>query len=286
MKKNHYLLIIILFSFLSFSQNVSAAVWVEQISGNPAAILIVRQGNFITAEEVMRLQPGDIIKIQDDKSTVRLMMGNGGLKTINRAQSPFTVAGGKTEGSFLANLMGEVKKMLVASADETEAVAMMTRGRSKALEILSVGSQDNLVLTGTQRLGVSWKGGKAPYRLSLLFDDEDKPLLLKEQLAGNSFTVIAGKNAGQGLASGEYQLLLEGMGGKSSASKEIEILVVEADELPEKARKLLALKLNKRLEARLLINILHKHESWRFYAHSLAVEHKLDKERRLLVQMK
>ena len=137
MKKNRHLLFLSIFFFGSLCQNSIAAVWVEQISGNPAAILIVRKGNFIKVEEVMRLQPGDIIKVQDDTSTVRLMMGNGALKTIGKTHSPFTLAGGKKEGSFLANLMGEVKKMLVASSDQTEAVAMMTRGRSKPLKILS-----------------------------------------------------------------------------------------------------------------------------------------------------
>ncbi|MCF6199173.1 MAG: hypothetical protein L3J67_07215 [Hyphomicrobiaceae bacterium] len=271
---------------VSFRQNSAAAVWVEQISGNPAAILIVRQGNFIKAEEVMRLQPGDIIKIQDDTSAIRLMMGNGGLKTINKAHSPFTLAGGQAKGSFLANLMGEVKKMLVASSDQTEAVAMMTRGRSKQLRLLAANPEDNLVLEGTRQIGVGWTGGKAPYRLSLLEAEEDQPLWGHEGLPGNSFTITADKTTQQGLAAGEYLLLLESTGSKTSDSKELELLVVGMDELPEKARKLLTLKLDKRLEARLLINILVTYENWRFYAHSLAIAHKLKQERRLLVSLK
>ena len=97
----------------------------------------------------------------------------------------------------------------------------------------------------------------------MLSAEEDKPQWVQEQLSGFSYTVPADQ---KGLTEGEYLLLLETMAGKSSASKEIELLVVGTDELPEKARKLLALKLDERLQARLLINILHKHDNWRFYA--------------------
>jgi len=286
MKQNFFFVFLTLLILVSFRQNGVAAVWVEQISGNPAAILIVRQGSFIKAEEVMRLQPGDVIKVRDDSSLIRLMMGNGGLKTIRKAQSPFTLPGGKAGGSFLANLMGEVKKMLVVSSDQTEAVAMMTRGRSKPLGVLATSPEDNLVLEGTKQLGVGWTGGKAPYRVSLLEAEDDKPLWVHEGLKGDRLTALMGKNGQPGLAAGEFVLLLESTTTKPAVVKELELLAVTTDELPEKARKLLALNLDKRLEARLLINILHTYENWRFYAHSLAIVHKLEKERRLLVSMK
>ncbi len=286
MKHNFFFVFLTILILVSFRQISVAAVWVEKISGNPAAILIVRQGRFIKAEEVMRLQPGDIIKVQDDTSLIRLMMGNGGLKTIRKAQSPFTLAGGKAGGSFLANLMGEVKKMLVASSDQTEAVAMMTRGRSKPLRLLAASPEDNLVLEGTKQLGIGWQGGKAPYRISLLEAEKDKPLWVHEGLKGDQLTALMGKSGKQGLAAGEFVLILESTKSTPAIVKELELLVVVRDELPEKARKLLALHLDKRLEARLLINVLHMHENWRFYAHSLAITHKLEKERRLLVSMK
>ena len=81
-----------------------------------------------------------------------------------------------------------------------------------------------------------------------------------------------------GLEAGEYQVLIEG-GGKTSSSIEIELLIVEPSELPAQAQKLLALKLDKRVEARLLINLLHKQPEWRFFAYSLALHHGLEKER-------
>jgi len=269
-----------------FRQNSAAAVWVEQISGNPAAILIVRQGNFIKAQEVMRLQPGDTIKILDKASAIRLMMGNGGLQTIDKAQSPFTLAGGQAKGSFLANLMGEVKKMLVASSDQTEAMAMMTRGRSKQLAIFSASPDDNLILASMWRLGLTWDGGKAPYRVSLRRAEEDKLLYDRKKIFGHKMTYGKNKNPEPALPIGEYQLLLESTGSKPATTQEVEILMVGKDELPEKAQKLLALKLDQRLAARLLINILYKHEEWRFFAHSLAIVHHFEKEQRALEVMR
>ncbi len=263
-----------------------AATWLEQISGDAKAVVIARQGNFLEAEEMMRLRPGDVIKLLDDKVSLRLLLGSGKIETLTKARSPFTVAGKGAGSSFLSNLMGEVRQMLVASADQTEAVAMMTRGRSKQLKVLAAGAEENLFLAGTGDLTAVWQGGAAPYTVSVLGDESDIPLLQQKGLAQHQVSLQVGKRASGGLPEGEYQLVVEATGGGSTGSSELSLLVVGRDELPDRAQKLLSLGLDKRVEARLLINLLYKLPEWRFYAHGLAVRYGLQKEQALLAAAK
>lgn len=274
-----------LFFLLQVNQSAKATIWVEQISGSPKAIVIARNGNFLATTEMMRLKPGDIVKVSDDNSSVRILFGSGAVKNITKAASPFTIEGSKEGSTFLSNLFGEVKKMLVASSDETEAIAMMTRGRSKQLVILGVGADENLVLAGSRPLMVGWLGGKAPYKLSLINPDSDQPILSKSDLTDQTLTIETATIGAAGLAPGEYQVLVEG-GAKTPSSSEIELLVVEPSELPAQAQKLLTLGLDKRVEARLLINLLYKTPEWRFFVYNLAAHHGLEKERRALLVMK
>lgn len=271
----------VIFLFHS-NYGVRAAVWVEQISGNAQAVIVTRKGQFLKAEEMMRLQPGDVVKVTDDKSSVRILLGSGAIKKIAKAQSPFTVAGKESGGSFLSNLMGEVKNMLVASADQTEAVAMMTRGRSHQLKMLAAGAEENLVLAGTKTLTIDWQGGSAPYDVSLLNEESEKPLILKSALFKQQVVFETGKIGEEGLIAGEYQILVDGAG----ADIETNLLVVDRDQLPDNAQKLLGLGLDKRVEARFLINLLYKQPEWRLFANSLAVGNGLTKESQMLHAMK
>ena len=279
-----FTLFLSMFFLLPTGQNVLATIWLEQISGQSKAIVISRNGNFLETGEMLRLKPGDIVKVIDDKSSARILYGSGAVKNITKGASPFTIEGNKEGSSFLSNLMGEVKKMLVASSDDTEAVAMMTRGRSKQLVILGVGAEENLALSGSWPIMVAWQGGAAPYKLSLINSDSDDPVLLKAGLADQTMT-IENETGKKGLTAGEYQVLVEGSA-KSPTSSEIELLLVEPSELPEQAQKVLALSLDKRVEARFLINLLYKKPEWRFFAHSLALRHGLNKERNALLTMK
>jgi hypothetical protein len=235
---------------------------------------------------MMRLQSGDVVKILDDSTKVRVLLGTGALKSISRASSPYTVAGKVEGGSFLSNLMGEVKKMLVASSDRMEAVAMMTRGRASQLVVLAVGAEENLVLAGSRQLLVAWRGGKAPYKLSLIKADDEAPLLSTNDISQQQLAIDTGNLSKNGLTAGEYQVLVEEAAGKIPSSQEVDLLVVEREELSQDAQKLLGLGLDKRVEARFLINLLHKQPEWRFFAYGLAVRHGLEKERRMLLQMK
>ena len=282
----YLLALLTVFIFVSPVQRAFAAVWVEQISGNAQAIVIARKGNFLKVVEMMRLQPGDIIKISNSKASVRVLLGSGAVKSVTKANSPYTVAGKVGGSSFFSNLVGEVKQMLVASSDETEAVAMITRGRSKQVKIIASGAEENMVLASSAKLAIVWHGGKAPYNISLLGSENDTPLVSKAALSASEMIFETGKIGKTGLVSGEYQVVLEATGAKPSTSAELDLLVVERDELPEKARQVLDLNLDKRVEARLLINILHKQPEWRIFAYSLAVHHGLKKERKLLEQMK
>ena len=274
-----------LFFLLQTSWHAGATIWVEQMNGAASAIVIVRNGNFLKTTEMMRLKPGDIVKVSDDKSSVRILFGSGAVKNITSAVSPFTIEGKAAGSTFLSNLMGEVKKMLVASSDETEAVAMMTRGRSKQLAILGAGADENLVLGGGAPLLVAWRGGTAPYKLSLIGADSDKPIFSKTEITDQKLPL---ETAGLGLAgvtSGEYQVLVEGSA-KTSSSSEIDILVVGPSELPSQAQQLLTMSLDKRVQARLLISLLHKLPEWRLFSYSLALQHGLEKERVALLTMK
>ena len=274
-----------MFILLQASERTRAAVWVEQVNGNSKAIIIARKGNFLETTEMMRLLPGDIVKVTDGKSSVRILFGSGNVKNITKAASPFTIEGKQEGSSFLTNLFGEVKKMLVANSDETQAVAMITRGRSKQLVMLGTGDEENLVLAGQRPLAVAWSGGAAPYKLSLINPDSDEAVFAKAALTEQQLTIDTKSMGTSGLAAGEYQVLVEGAA-KTSSSIEIELLVVEASELPEQAQQLLKLSLDKRVEARLLINLLHKQPAWRFFAYSLALQHGLEKERIALLVMK
>ncbi len=270
--------------FLSpLSRDVRAAVWVEQISGDPKAVVVVRKGDFLKAEEMMRLKSGDVIKVLDDGVSIRILLGSGTVKKITRAKSPYTVAGKEKGSSLFANLVGEVKQMLTARSDHTEAVAMMTRGRSKQLRIMAVGAEENLLPAGTRELALVWQGGKGPWNISLLGEETDKPLFSRKNLAQRKSILATDKT---GLEAGEYQLVLEDSGARPQASREITLMVVERDELPEKVRKLSDLKLDKRVEARFMISLLYKQSEWRLYAHSLAARYDLKKEQLMLERMK
>ncbi len=274
-----------LFFLLQANEHVFATIWVEQISGQSKAIIIARNGNFLETSEMMRLMPGDVVKVTDDKSSIRILLGSGAIKNINKAASPFTIEGKQEGSSFLTNLFGEVKKMLVASSDETEAIAMMTRGRSKQLLLLGAAAEENLMLAGMRSLTIAWSGGAAPYKLSLINPDNDQPVFSKIGLAEQKWTIESTQMGASGLEAGEYQVLVEA-GDKSPSSTEIELLVVERSELPPLAQKLLKLSLDKRVEARLLINLLHKQPEWRFFSYCLALQHGLEKERVALLVMK
>ena len=267
-------------------QHAKAGIWVEQISGAAEAVVISRNGNLLKAEEMMRLKPGDIVKVLDGKTSVRLLLGTGAIKKISKAQSPFKIAGKSEGSSFLSNLLGEVKGMLVASSDQTEAVAMMTRGKSKQLAVLGVGAEENLVLAGARPLLVVWQGSKAPYDLSMSNPDDEKPVLRKKGLSDGRLSIDTAMIGDKGLEPGEYLIVIEGKGATPPASRELGLLLVETDELPEDAQKLLKLGLDGRVESRLLINLLHKLPEWRLYSYSLAVQHGLKRERLMLELMK
>lgn len=267
-------------------QNANAADWIDQIIGNSQSVVVSRKGNFIKAEEMLRLQPGDIVKVQDDKVTVRILLGSGAVKNITKAQSPYTVSGKQGGSSFLNNLVGEVKKMLVASSDQTEPVEFISRGMGKKLSILAVGDEENLVLAGSKNLSINWQGGKAPYSLELIDVDNDKSVLTKSGISDHQLVVDGAKVGESGLAAGEYEVALESLGVTPPTSQEIGLSIVDKDQLPENAQKLLELKLDERVEARLMVNLLHKLPKWRFYAYNLAVSHGLEKEQKLLLNMK
>ena len=255
--------------------DAKAAVWVEQMSGNAQSIIIARKGNFLDVEEMMRLLPGDVVKVLDGKSTVRLLLGSGEVKNITKAASPYTVAGKGGKNSLLANLFGEVKKMLVVSTDEAEAVAMITRG--DGVLILADKSDQNFVLSQTGDLIVAWQGCHGPYHLTLDNTDLEKIVIEKKNI-GDRHLALNMKD----MEAGEYTVLVQDSAKIKNDSNKLNLTLSSRDELPVEAQKILDLKLDKRVEARLLINLLRDQPEWRFYIYSLSIAHKLEPEKKYI----
>ena len=271
-----YLTILLSIVFISQSlEGARAAIWVEQLTGNSQSIIISRKGDFLQVEEMMRLLPGDIVKVTDGKSSVRILLGSGEVKNISKARSPFTVAGKDNSNSFLANLMGEVKKMLVVSADETQAVAMITRG--DGVLILADKAEQNFVLSQTGDLLVVWQGCHMPYALTLDNTDLEKIVIEKKGIGEQRFALNM-----MDMEDGEYTVQVQDSAKIQNSSNTLNLTLASASELPADAQKLLALKLDKRVEARLLINLLRDIPEWRFYIYSLAITHDLEAEQKFI----
>jgi len=266
----------LVFMGLPFTGEARAGAWIEQIEGDAADVIVRRGGDMQAPSELMRLKPGDEVEVLADGVVVSILLGGGAMKKIGKAQSPFVLPGGE-ESSFLGNLMREARGLLDSGGDKTQAVAMMTRGESKQVRLLAVGADENFVLRGADRLALAWSGGEGPFKLQL--QDMDSEKKVASGSGGADRRAMLGVRT---LPAGGYRLTLKD-GAKRPSGSEVEITMVEADDLPDAARRLVSLKLDKRVEARLLISLLYKLPEWRFYAHDLALRHGLDKERAVIL---
>lgn len=276
--KQYKILIVLVLSQIAALSVARAGAWIERISGDASQVEIGRGGEIVGASEMTRLNPGDKVTVRGAKTSVRILLGSGAVKEVNAARSPFMVPGETGNSTFLNNLVNGAGSLLASKSEQTETIAAMTRGRGTKIEILAAGDE-NFVYGGDEELLVAWGGGDGPYELTLSGAGDGKEMASGKDIAAYEFRLATNT-----LPAGEYRLAIGQKAGKSSA--EATLSVVGREELPDEAQQLLDLGLDKRVEARLMISLLHTRPEWRLFAYSLAVRHELESERQIIERAK
>lgn len=195
--KNMLAVVICCAAMLLSSNLAHAVLYVAEITGNPQAIEIHRNGKTQPPERFMALKEGDVIRVSADKTSLTLLKDDRTTNELNRSNTPYTVP-------HLNQTQGAVDKVIkwlttaLPAESKKKPSETFTRSGNKKLssnnqKIMLLGINphgDNWLTLQSQSLDVTWKGGQPPFTIRLL---DEQNTILEEQRTQEYTTMLDNK---------------------------------------------------------------------------------------------
>ena len=256
--------------------NASASFWVSEFTGSADGYRIERDGERILLQQLMLLQVGDTIHIDDDAAELIVINEHNESMALTRNVSPFVVPESAAPPSLLVNIGNWMTSWWQTRADQSSTTLVaVSKGMLDPTPLVAVPSE-NFLLNGHREIFVAWTGGGSPFDVQL--------------------TTTSGEVIAQATHITEYGVTLPPC--KLDPGQRIELritdalglsvvplMIVDENQLPVPARSLIELEVPDAIRFGNLALILSGFENWRFEALQIARAYKLrDLEQSLLSQ--
>jgi hypothetical protein len=243
-----------------------ASYWVGDFDGSAQDYSVVRGDAPIAIEQLMLLQPGDIVIIDKPDGRVRLIEQDSKQRNLTYKDTPFVVPESDLPPRLLVNVRYWVASWWSTRGKQnTSSMAAVSKGDFEPA-ISAMGSGENFLLDGTRKLQLWWHGGIGPFDVSL-FDQSGQLLARENNLAGYSATLPE-----YPFKNGRYKLEVAEDGAKSS----ITLTIASRRQLPPSAAAILDLDVPAEIRFGHLAMVLSAYDEWRFEALQLAQNHNLE----------
>lgn len=243
-----------------------AQMRIVDLAGEPAAMVVMRDGKPVALEPFMGLRPHDEVRVLQPGAYV-VIAGGGTTIRVAVDSSPYRVEAIERP-SVIDNLMTaaiEVYRTVTGHAnDPTEVFA---RGDPKmAPSLRCLGHAENLVPAGLP-IHVFWSDGQAPFALTL----SNMAVSVGDRAPRVSEDAHAGERAFEPLPTGAYRIaLMDGAGQRARYPGHF--MVVPQSRLPEPVPQIIGSALPTPARQRLAAALLQAHDAWRYSATLYAAE--------------
>jgi len=258
------------------SPSASASYWVGEFTGSAENYRIERAGEEILLQQLMLLQTGDTVHIDDaDAELVVINERNEHIALTNKV-SPFVVPESAAAPSLLVNVGNWIESWWATRAKQSSTTLVaVSKGLFDPAALVAV-QGENLLLPGRREIFIAWTGGSPPFDVTLTTPSGE---IIAQVTHITEYDVTLPQrnfDSGQRI---ELQIT-DGMG-----HSVVPITVVDENQLPVPARAIIELEVPDAIRFGNLALILSGFENWRFEALQVARVYKLrDLEHSLLNQ--
>jgi hypothetical protein len=135
---------------------------------------VIRNGAELPPKVWMPLQAGDIVFTRDAASTVTIDMAEGGRVEVKGAKQRFTISGsGSGDDSW--GILTQIAELFGSEEGEDAPTNLIAKGDGSLDAPMAVRGQ-NFILRDERPLWIAWRGGKAPYAITIDADGARRSL--------------------------------------------------------------------------------------------------------------
>lgn len=252
-------------TLLLFATAANASYWVSDFNGSAQGYRLIRYEETLVIEQLMALQPGDTIVVDDSAGRVVIIDERNQQYGLTFENTPFVVPESAPPPQLLANVRNWVASWWNTRGNQsTSTMAAISKGGLEP-EILVAASGENFLLPGKSELHLVWSGGIQPFEVSLIAES-GKIHGRRADVAEHSTSL-----PNVDLNSGQFRITVSAGAAKTHAT----LTVVGPELLPDAARAVLDLDLPDKIRFGNLAMLLSAYDNWRFEALQLARSYKL-----------
>lgn len=137
---------------------------------------VIRAGQELRPRIWMPLYAGDIVFVRDAASQLILDMGDEGRIELGGSLTRFEADGEIETGDDAWTLISRIGKILAGGGETVVPTNLVSKGIDR-FTALSAASGPNFLLRDGSPVHVAWRGGRAPYRLTLVANSRQRELV-------------------------------------------------------------------------------------------------------------
>ncbi len=270
-RKKHLVLGGVLTMLLAAGASIAPALageWIESFKGKPTDYLIQRGNEKLRPQPLMKLKAGDKIFVIAPAGEIGILKANKRILKVTRNNAPYTVPQSPEAATVWSDLLNIASNWIAASRGNSSFTEAITHDRIPPVQVPTAPAEQNLLISGEPALAVVWRGGAAPFHVTLI-DKRTKAEIITQTNIERRGTLLDLPPLKPGL----YRLQITSLGSPRKLFVNIELRVVDKSQLPQQAQKLLQANLPTSIKNRLLVTILAQFVPWRFQAYDLAERH-------------
>ena len=253
---------------LLFTKAANAGYWVSSFTESASQYRIIRESETISIEQLMLLQSGDTVIINDPDGQVVLVNERNEQRILTAGDSPFEVAESGSPPQLLINVRDWVASWWSTRGNQsTSTMAAVSKGGLEP-EISGAMSGLNFLLSGPRDLHLVWSGGLPPFDVWLTSESGES----MGHLTG--VTDYATSLPEVDLQDGQRYFFHVTSGDADSV---LDVAAVGRKQLPKSAAAILDLDVPDEVRFGYLAMLLSTQWHWRFEALQLAHEFKLSR---------
>ncbi len=269
--------LVMLVALASTAADSHAAEWIESFKGKASDYGIKRGDQELLPRPLMRLHAGDRVIVRAAGGRLGVLKADKSIYTVQQANSPYVVPAA-TQASVWDNLLGIASAWMENNAGESKRVATITRNLAGGfIQIVAAPAEVNLVMADQADLALAWRGGRAPFTVTLFAADGTTQLWQRTGLRDRNIRLPL-----KGRPAGSYRVEVASRAGGRRRVTVVDIRLVRRQTLPDKAQALLAASLPARIQNHLLVTVLAQAPQWQLQAYDLARRFDLPEARRAL----
>ncbi len=243
----------------------NGSYWVSNFEGSADGYDVIRNNETIALEQLMLLEPGDMILIKKPGGGVLVIDEHNEHHKLTFDDTPYVVPESASPPRLLGNVRNWVASWWSTRGNQnTSSMSAVSRGGFEPT-IIGAEDGDKLLLSGTRNLHLAWNGGIPPFDVTLT--SESGEMLAKEtDLPGYSASLPAVL-----LKGGQYHLQVAA----GDAVSRITLMVTDAESLPDQAKEILKIDIPEEIRFGYIAMLLSGYADWRFEALQLAHHYEL-----------